>query len=98
MIPYLNQGRWVIDCPSPDCNGAERVLPWQALSVCDCRDRSFCQHDSPCRWITELEWPADRQLIEATVNQRSILNRNWYPWETLEHLVEENAAHGLDRS
>lgn len=98
MIPYLNHGRWVIDCPSLNCGGAEKVLPWQALAVCSCGDRDFCQHGNFCGTIIGLDWPADRMKIEAVVNQRALLHRNWYPWESVELLEEENAAHGLDRS
>lgn len=98
MIPSLNHGRWVINCPSIDCGGAVLVLPWQTVAVCDCRDRSFCQHGPYCGTIIGLDWPADRAQIEATVSQRSIVNRNWQPWETVDQLRGENAAHGLDAS
>lgn len=98
MIPYLNHGRWVIDCPSLTCGGAERVQPWQHLIVCVCADRDFCQHGPYCGTIIQLDWPADRAAIEAVMLFRPLLNRNWYPGEPVEHLVEENAAHGLDRS
>lgn len=98
MTPYLNQGRWVIDCPSLNCGGALKVLPWQALTVCDCADREFCQHGPTCGCIIQLEWPADRRQIERIVSHRPISNRNWYPWETVDKLLEENAAHGLDHS
>lgn len=98
MTPYMNHGRWVIDCSSLNCGGAMRVLPWQAIAVCDCGDRDFCQHGNPCATIVQLDWPVDRMAIESVMQFRPLLNRNWYPWETLEGLGEENTAHGLDRS
>lgn len=97
-IPYMNHGRWVVECPSLVCGGAERVLPWQALVVCVCRDRDFCQHPSPCGTIIQLDWPADWQQIQTVMADRSIINRNWVPGETVEQLRGENMAYGLDGS
>lgn len=98
MIPYMNHGRWVVECSSLNCTAAEKVLAWQAVAVCDCRDRDFCQHATPCATVIQLDWPADRAKIEAILVTRPVLNRNWYPWQSLEKLVEENVAHGLDRT
>jgi len=98
MIPYMNHGRWVADCPSPNCSAAEKVLPWQAVAVCNCQDRDFCQHSIPCATVIALDWPSDCGRIEAAVASRPLLNRNWYPWESVEGLEKENAAHGVDSS
>lgn len=98
MMPSLNHGRWVVNCPSIDCAAAVLVLPWQMLAVCDCRDRDFCQHGRLCGTLIQIDWPADWQQIEQTVRGRPITNRNWMPGESLTRLLEENMAHGVDNS
>lgn len=95
---YLNHGRWVVDCPSLNCAGALKLWSGQTPVACNCRDIDFCQHGPLCATVFNVVWPADRETIEATVADRPILNRNWLPDESLDLLLEENMAHGLDRS
>lgn len=49
---YVNFGRWVADCPSPDCTSAKEVQPGQA--VYQCAAPTFgCGRTAP------LAWPED---------------------------------------
>lgn len=57
-------------------------------------DVAYCGN---CGNQTLIEWPSNRDEIAAALKGRPVpQTRNWYPGETVEDLVEENAAHGLD--
>ena len=86
-IPYMNAGRWVVDCPDPDCPGAGL-----ARHVYVCRN---------CNRITKVVWPTERVEVDHLVEVRPVPDtRNWRgPWnptEPVDDLRRENAAHGLD--
>ena len=79
---YLNQGRWVADCPDPDCAGAELA-----------RDMFVC---SNCKRVAKVEWPDNKKLIDDMTVVRSVPEtRNWLPGETLDDLHRENEMHGV---
>ena len=81
-MAYLNHGRWVVDCPDPDCAGAELA---REVFVC-----------SNCKRTTEVEWPDDKSLIDNATAVRSVpQTRNWRPGETLDDLNRENEMHGV---
>ena len=87
MTAYMNRGRWVVDCPDPDCSGAGLA---DHVYVC-----------GNCKRITKVEWPAERAEVDRLVEVRPVPDtRNWRgPWnpdEPVEALRLENAAHGLD--
>ncbi len=83
MIAYLNHGRWVVDCPDPDCAGASIA-----------GDLFVCEN---CKRVAPVEWPEYKTLIDATTSLRPVPEtRNWQPGETIDDLRRENAAHGLD--
>lgn len=100
---YFNQGRWVAICDTPGCSGAERVWPNGAIREKSGRkygiSRQGVLHCSNCGKTSSVTFPPDRRRINAVLSRRPVPEtRNWFPGETLESLVEENAAHGLDRS
>lgn len=79
-----NWNRWVADCGA--CTSALTVPPGTTEAFCwDCH-----------AVIGPIVWPADPDGIEAILAMRPDPNtRSWDPGETLEDLLQENAAHGL---
>jgi len=85
VVAYVNEGRWVADCPQRDCAGAELVDPEWPLFVC-C---SGCGCGPHC-----VIFPKDREKIEAALVKRQVpRTRNWLPGETVSDLQRENKAH-----
>ena len=89
----VNHGRWVVECPAPDCRAALRA----PATVCDCRDETVCDHPAiPCNATIRTVMPNDTAEIERLLNLRpSRPNRNWYPGETVASLKAENVQHGV---
>ncbi len=81
-VAYLNHGRWVADCPDPDCAGAELA-----------RDVFVC---SNCKRMATVVWPDNKSLIDDTTAARSVPEtRNWVPGETIDDLHQENLMNGV---
>jgi hypothetical protein len=90
---FIDEGRWLVSCA---CNSAAYVTPsapYFICAVCGRRD-----------WYL-VYFPADKADIEAVLELRpERANQNWYPegalavhaGETLNDLIEENRAHGVD--
>lgn len=79
---YVNQGRWVADCPQL-CGGALALAPAQTAFPCP-----------ECRAITAVEWPDDVDAIWEALAKRPVPNtRNWFPPD--HHLaVRAGCPHG----
>jgi hypothetical protein len=85
---------------------------WIALDGCEAQEGVFgggvVWLDDPVIWCplcsnraTGRKWrpvalPAEREAIEAVLSVRPEENRNWVPGETVDDLLVENAAHGLE--
>lgn len=83
-----NHGRWIAKCPRPDCTNALALDPGQTAFACVAQDG--------CGQTADVVWPPDPDAIETLLMLRPVPGtRNWLPGETLEQLLEENAAHGL---
>ena len=90
---FIDEGRWLVSCV---CNSAAYVTPshpYFLCAVCGARD-----------WYI-VDFPPDRAAIEAVLELRpERANQNWYPegalpvqaGETLDDLIAENRAHGVD--
>ncbi len=84
---YRNQ--WIVDCP--DCRGAEFAFVDEPVFMC-----SNCFNGAVDGEWRRVEFPQDREAIEAAIRARPIpANRNWSPGELVETLRAENRAHGL---
>ena len=92
---YVNQGRWIVDCPK--CNAglfarAERI-------VCTAYSRDGTPiPGTGCDSELEVKFPdpAERAKAEAVLAEREELNRNWYPdRESVSDLKAENALRGV---
>lgn len=82
----VNAGRWVVMCPW--CNGAEFARE-DRLHMCQ-----SCWNAGVGRKYVRVNFPSDRTGIESVLTQRlDPQTRNWWPKETLETLLTENAAH-----
>lgn len=78
VTAYVNQGRWVADCP---CGGG--IACWDEMATAACLD---CGHEFG------VEWPADdeRTEAEALLAERADRLRNWHVGESVEQLRSEN--------
>lgn len=99
---YYNWGRWVADCPRDGCGNAERygvdemtgVIGGLTLTDFHCQERF-----GGCGLVTtEVQWPAkdDISAIEILLAPRLRKNRNWVPGESIQDLLTEGLANGLD--
>ena len=83
---YVNHGRWVAECDTPYCAGAEAARG--ARIICD-----------NCGQPSTVTYPRHRARIDEVLAQRLVpQTRNWVPGETVRDLLEENKAYGVDRS
>ena len=82
-----NWGRWIADCASPHCTSALQLEYMQPSMTC--RD---------CGWPTgHIVWPDDPAAITYVLSLRpDEKTRNAEPGETVDMLVAENVAHGID--
>lgn len=103
-VAYVNHGRWVAGCDTPSCTGAERFWPGgrprqtrQAVTYGITGNGVL--HCANCGQTSTVEFPSDKTAINRVLARRPVPEtRNWYPGESPESLVEENAAYGLDSS
>jgi len=87
----INHGRWIVDCPVPECGGAELVDPDNPRFWC----LSCDNHGMDGRWYP-VEFPAERPAIETVLLKRpNAANQNWRPGETVDDLRRENERYGV---
>lgn len=83
----VNNGRWIVECPSGD-GGAQMASREDRRFMClECLNAEVSGQWRP------VVWPADVAGIEAVLSQRGQANRNWLPHETVADLQAENEAH-----
>lgn len=79
---YVNQGRWVVDCP--DCHGAQLACSTDRRFMCvECANVVVGGVWRP------VLWPRNAAAIEEALASRLPVNANWFPGETVETLREE---------
>lgn len=84
VYAFVDQGRWIAKC---ECGGAEIV--WnEGLFMCQSCWNSAHKHN-----FRSVVWPKQRTSIEALLDLRPLLNRNWLLDETVEQLQRENQEH-----
>lgn len=94
---YVNYGRWVADCPF--CPGAEQVygelqhkdrIPYPYGIVDSTLHCGYTGKTAP------VVFPAHAPQIISILRRRPrARNRNWYPHESVQDLIDENRAHGV---
>ncbi len=89
----VNHGRWVARCPF--CTSAQVVTPADARFLCAGADG--CANGPVRGAFVPIVFPSAQEQIEAALLARpNRETRNWTARETVDDLIEENAAHGLD--
>lgn len=81
---YINHGRWIAMC---ECGGAEIVWA-EGLFMCQSCWNSAHKHN-----FRTVEFPVKRAEIEAILERRPLLNRNWLLGEAISQLEKENKEH-----
>ena len=74
--------RWIVDCPN--CHSAEFAFE-DKLFLC-----SNCGNSDVNGQVRKVKMPSERKQIEGLLGKRKIINRHWYPGETVEKLQKEN--------
>ena len=88
VAAYVNEGRWIAECP--DCRGAQLAARDDRRFLCnECGNVSI-----DGKWRPVI-WPEDVEAIEAALEPRDKGNAHWLPGETAAHLRAENKAHGF---
>lgn len=99
---YVNFGRWVAECPRPECTNALELRPRQDRFVCDSVPDG-CGMDCP------VEWPENASEIWEVLTRRPVpKTRNWFPshhltgvlngypnGQTVADLLAENKLYGV---
>lgn len=85
---YVNQGRWVVDCP--DCNNAQLACKTDPRFLCN-----ECGNVVVGNLWRPVTWPPNVAGIETVLEVRPIANQNWTPGETIQDLVAENTLMGV---
>jgi hypothetical protein len=81
---YVNQSRWVADCPF--CPSAQIVSPTDPRFFCP-----ECYNAAVAGAYVHVVFPGDIDQIEALLDQRpDPVTRNWLPAETVTDLAAEN--------
>ena len=85
----IEVGHWVVECGTKFCRDALR-MEYGTGFLCP-----------TCGIAQDVIWPspADVQRIVALLAARpDPMTRNWLPGETVQHLLVENLAHGIDHA
>lgn len=84
-----NWGQWKARCPRLWCTNAMPIDRGQ--------EQFACLGPDSCGWTGEVAWPPDPDAIETLLLMRPVpRTRNWLPGESLEDLLQENVAHGIE--
>lgn len=86
----VNHGRWIVECPFPNCGGAQAASRTDPRFLCITCGNVGASN----RWV-RVVWPDHPEAIEDVLAPRPPMNRNWRPGETLEQLELENVGHGI---
>jgi hypothetical protein len=78
LTAYVNDGRWLADCPH--CGSGIIIGPVWTVAIClGC----YSRYASP-------PMPAEREAIEAALSDRPQAAQNWRPFESVAGLIAEN--------
>ena len=89
----VDHGRWIADCPTEGCDGAEFVsLNGQPFFCTECRNAVTDNVPIP----VVLPDEKTRGQIDAYLSARPLaVTRNWRPDETVKQLQQENRKNGI---
>lgn len=82
----VNAGRWVVDCPSPNCNSAQMASYGdRRFFCCDC-----AMEELGGKWAKVL-WPDNHLEVENWLSNRIDAVKHWNPGETGEDIARQDA-------
>jgi len=85
LTAYVNEGRWVADCPH--CFAGISIHPeWDFAACLEC-----------CRTYRSVTLPVTWPDIEAVLDVRPVRYQHWQTRESVEDLERENVEAGLPR-
>lgn len=99
---FVNDGRWVAFCSTPDCHSAERLWPAGMIHATSTGiaygiTAAGMLHCGNCGMTSQVDFPDNRDKIDAVLARRPVpQTRNWLPGETVKDLERENKQHGVD--
>lgn len=92
-VARVNHGRWIADCPTEGCGGAEFVsLAGQPFFCCECRNAAT--DNTPIPVVLPDEQTRDQVTVYLCARPDAE-TRNWDPEETVKQLQRENRDHGI---
>ena len=93
IVAYVNEARWVADCPDKRCNAAQVVTPADPRFLC-----AVCGNLANRRRWYRVKFPSAnvRRQIEGLIARRPRLeNVNWTPDESVAEVRRLNREHGV---
>jgi len=84
MKAIVNRGRWIVRC---ECGGAEYAFE-EGIFMCQ-----SCFNSGHLHKYRPVEFPKNRKKIEALLEKRALINRNWEIIDTLKDLEDDNKKH-----
>ena len=89
-LAEVNHGRWVVDCPDPDCSSAQLAAREDPRFLCvSCLN----ERTAAGAWLP-VAWPEQVDDIEAVLRERDTVNANYRAGETVAVLIQENLVMG----
>ena len=76
-VAFYDYGRWVADCPNPQCTNALLVDPGQQKWLCRYVDN--LGRVQGCLTSAPLAWPENREAIEADLAGKPESAQHWKP-------------------
>lgn len=93
-VARVDHGRWIADCPTEGCGGAEfvSISSSHGFFCCECRNAATGHVPIP----VVLPDAKTRTQIDTYLSARPVPGtRNWSPRETVKDLQRENREHGV---
>lgn len=75
-VARVDWGRWVADCPNPDCTNAMELASGQRQWACRFTAGGRIQG---CGTIAPIDWPKDVAEIEAGIAGKPESAQQWRP-------------------
>jgi hypothetical protein len=99
-VIFMNDGRWVAFCDTPDCDSAERLWPDGEIRFKDGHKYGITLqgvlHCGNCGLTSQVDFPEKMGEVEAVLAQRPVpQTRNWRPGESVADLKRENLMCGV---
>lgn len=92
-VARVNSGRWIADCPTPGCGGAEYVdMDNPVFFCCECRNAPSGHQPIA---VTVPDATSRSGIETALLKRPAPMTRNWRQPETVADLVDENAQMGV---